>query len=243
MGIILRLGACGLLSILLLGQDSDVAFQAGTRLVLVPFNVERGKYYAEDLQASDFILREDGHPRDFSIFEGPHGASCSAGTRSSVRYLRPAKEFEWYTCLFPVERGGDVRIFERLECGDHAEHSPYERNGRPAWRVSLRGKSVGTALRGHKCREGSHRCAVSHSGSDSGWYCRLNAISWSKDAMEHRRESRVAAGGNVGDAARCCRIRGEGSPYSGLVFQWMGRRRYVAHGLAGGAGGSGRYND
>ncbi len=70
--IILRTGVWGLLSIILLAQDSDVAFQAATNLVLVPFNVERGKYYAEDLQASDFILEENGHPRTFTIFEGPH---------------------------------------------------------------------------------------------------------------------------------------------------------------------------
>ena len=40
--------------------------------MLVPFHVERGKYFAADLQASDFILREDGHPRPFTTFEGPH---------------------------------------------------------------------------------------------------------------------------------------------------------------------------
>jgi hypothetical protein len=74
MGIILRVSAWGLLSILLLAQDSDVAFQAATKLVLVPFQVERGKYYVEDLQASDFVLREDGHPRAFSVFEGPRTA-------------------------------------------------------------------------------------------------------------------------------------------------------------------------
>lgn len=69
---IVRTGAWGLLSILLLAQDSDVTFRSATSLVLVPFNVETGKYYAEDLQASDLILPEDRHPRDFSIFEGPH---------------------------------------------------------------------------------------------------------------------------------------------------------------------------
>jgi len=72
MRIILRMSLWGLVAALLLAQDSDVVFQAATKLVLVPFNVERGKFYAEDLQASDFVLREDGHPRDFSIFEGPH---------------------------------------------------------------------------------------------------------------------------------------------------------------------------
>jgi hypothetical protein len=69
-----RASVWGLLSIFLLAQDSDVTFQSATNLVLVPFNVERGMYYAEDLQASDFVLREDGHPRDFSIFLGPHTA-------------------------------------------------------------------------------------------------------------------------------------------------------------------------
>lgn len=31
-------------------------------------------YYAEDLQASDFVLLENGHPHAFTIFEGPHTA-------------------------------------------------------------------------------------------------------------------------------------------------------------------------
>lgn len=69
---IIRTSAWGLLSILLFAQDSNVTFRSATSLVVVSFNVERGRYYAEDLQASDFILREDGHPRGFSIFEGPH---------------------------------------------------------------------------------------------------------------------------------------------------------------------------
>jgi VWFA-related protein len=69
---ILRTSVWSLLAVLLLAQDSDVIFQSVTNLVLVPFNVERGKYYAEDLQPSDFVLREDGSPRDFTIFEGPH---------------------------------------------------------------------------------------------------------------------------------------------------------------------------
>lgn len=46
-------------------------FNSDTRLVLVPFNVERGKSFAADLQPSDLILREDGHPRAFTTFEGP----------------------------------------------------------------------------------------------------------------------------------------------------------------------------
>ncbi len=47
-------------------------FDANARLVLVPFNVQRGKFYAADLQRSDFLLREDGRPRDFTTFEGPN---------------------------------------------------------------------------------------------------------------------------------------------------------------------------
>ena len=47
-------------------------FNTNAKLVLVSFNVQRGKYFAADLQPSDFILREDGHPRPFTIFEGPN---------------------------------------------------------------------------------------------------------------------------------------------------------------------------
>ncbi len=72
--ILLHGGIWGLFSILLLAQDSGATFQSATNLVLVPFNIERGAYYAEDLQASDFVLLENGHARDFTIFEGPHTA-------------------------------------------------------------------------------------------------------------------------------------------------------------------------
>jgi hypothetical protein len=40
-------------------------------LVLVPFHVTRGNTYVQDLKSGDVTLLEDGHPRDFSIFEGP----------------------------------------------------------------------------------------------------------------------------------------------------------------------------
>jgi hypothetical protein len=49
-------------------------FDSNAKLVLVPFHVQRGKYFAADLQPSDFILREDGHPRPFAVFEGPNTA-------------------------------------------------------------------------------------------------------------------------------------------------------------------------
>ena len=38
---------------------------------MVPFHVSRGNLYIQDLKAGDVVLLEDGHPRDFSIFEGP----------------------------------------------------------------------------------------------------------------------------------------------------------------------------
>jgi hypothetical protein len=53
-------------------QPSAPTLQSDARLVLVPFHVERGKYFAADLQPSDLILREDGHPRPFTTFEGPN---------------------------------------------------------------------------------------------------------------------------------------------------------------------------
>jgi VWFA-related protein len=57
---------------LLAQEQGSPTFTSNAKLVLVPFNVQRGKYFAADLQPSDFILREDGHPRDFTVFEGPH---------------------------------------------------------------------------------------------------------------------------------------------------------------------------
>jgi len=61
-----------LLAAALLAQEPGApTFDANAKLVLLPFNVERGPYFVADLQPADFILREDGHPRDFTIFEGP----------------------------------------------------------------------------------------------------------------------------------------------------------------------------
>ncbi len=57
----------------LLAQQADTStFRASAKLVLVPFNVARGKNLAADLQPSDVILREDGGPRNFTIFQGPN---------------------------------------------------------------------------------------------------------------------------------------------------------------------------
>ncbi len=62
-----------LLAAALIAQEPGTpTFDSTAKLVLVPFHVERGKYYAADLQPSDFILHEDGHPREFTIFEGPN---------------------------------------------------------------------------------------------------------------------------------------------------------------------------
>jgi hypothetical protein len=57
---------------LLAQEPAAPTFDSNTKLVLVPFHVERGKYFAADMQSSDFILREDGHPRPFMVFEGPN---------------------------------------------------------------------------------------------------------------------------------------------------------------------------
>jgi hypothetical protein len=68
-----RFCALFLLAAALLAQEPGAPmFGSDAKLVLVPFNVQRGKYFAADLQASDFILREDGHPRPFTVFEGPN---------------------------------------------------------------------------------------------------------------------------------------------------------------------------
>ncbi len=70
-------GVCAsvLFAAALLAQEPGApTFHSNAKLVLVPFHVQRGKYFAADLQPSDFILREDGHPRDFTVFEGPNTA-------------------------------------------------------------------------------------------------------------------------------------------------------------------------
>jgi hypothetical protein len=57
----------------LLAQQSDTStFQTTAKFVLIPFTVARGKFLAADLQPSDVILREDAHPRNFTIFQGPN---------------------------------------------------------------------------------------------------------------------------------------------------------------------------
>ena len=64
-------------------------------MVLVPFNVQRDKSYVVDLQRSDFVLFENGHAREFTIFEPPmhhirfrcNSFSCSIrpGSRRRIR--------------------------------------------------------------------------------------------------------------------------------------------------------------
>ncbi len=68
---------CFLLSLacLMCGQqptpEPSSTFSSEARLVLVPFHVVRGKYFAPDLKPEDILLLEDGRPRDFSVFQGP----------------------------------------------------------------------------------------------------------------------------------------------------------------------------
>ncbi len=54
---------------------SPATFQAQTKLVLVQFNVARGKVFVPDLRSSDVALLEDGKPRNFTVFEGPSTGS------------------------------------------------------------------------------------------------------------------------------------------------------------------------
>ncbi len=64
-----------MLAVALLAQEpGPPTFDSTAKIVLVPFNVQRGKSFVADLQPSDFILREDGHPRPFTTFEGPNTA-------------------------------------------------------------------------------------------------------------------------------------------------------------------------
>lgn len=63
------------LACLLAGQQTSTepssTFSSESRLVLVPFHVVQGKYFAPDLKPEDILLLEDGKPRDFTVFEGP----------------------------------------------------------------------------------------------------------------------------------------------------------------------------
>jgi hypothetical protein len=125
----LRMIASALLALALLAQDSEVPrFQATTRLVLVPFSVERRKHVDVDLQPADFVLREDGHPRDFTVFEAPHAhpdplelillfdtSTIYVGPGNLVPDLKSAYEFlnEWNDsdALAVLPSGGiDLRI-------------------------------------------------------------------------------------------------------------------------------------
>lgn len=45
-------------------------FQSESALALVRFHVERKHSFADDIQAGDVILLEDGRPRSFTVFEG-----------------------------------------------------------------------------------------------------------------------------------------------------------------------------
>ncbi len=68
-----RVFALVLMAVALMAQEPDPpTFDSTAKLVFVPFNVQRGKFFAADLQPSDVILREDGHPRPFTTFEGPN---------------------------------------------------------------------------------------------------------------------------------------------------------------------------
>lgn len=53
------------------GPASSPVFSSESRLVLLSFNVQRGKYFAPDLKPEDVALIEDGRPRAFTVFEGP----------------------------------------------------------------------------------------------------------------------------------------------------------------------------
>jgi hypothetical protein len=57
------------------GPASSPVFSSESRLVLLSFNVQRGKYYAPDLKPEDVMLIEDGRPRAFTVFEGPSTGS------------------------------------------------------------------------------------------------------------------------------------------------------------------------
>lgn len=52
-----------------IGAAQEVTFQAQTRLVLLSFHVTHGKDYLTDLKPSDFVLLEDGKPREFTVFD------------------------------------------------------------------------------------------------------------------------------------------------------------------------------
>src|ERR1039458_9835958 len=51
--------------------EPSAVFQAGTELVLVPFTVGQGLYFATNVKPDDVVLLQDGKPREFTVFDGP----------------------------------------------------------------------------------------------------------------------------------------------------------------------------
>jgi hypothetical protein len=66
-------------------HSSAPTFRAQSDLVLLPFHVTRRDVYVRDLKAGDVVLLEDGHPRDFSIFEGPDTQRRLGSSHSTPR--------------------------------------------------------------------------------------------------------------------------------------------------------------
>ncbi len=52
-------------------EPATPAFGSQVSLVMVPFQVSRGGHFSTDLNTDDFVLLEDGAPRQFNVFEGP----------------------------------------------------------------------------------------------------------------------------------------------------------------------------
>lgn len=51
--------------------QEPVTFQAETQLVMLPFHVGQDGNHVTNLKPSDFILLEDGKPRQFTVFDSP----------------------------------------------------------------------------------------------------------------------------------------------------------------------------
>jgi VWFA-related protein len=55
-------------------EPATPAFGSQVNLVMVPFQVSRSGHFVTDLKTDDFVLLQDGVPREFTVFEGPQNS-------------------------------------------------------------------------------------------------------------------------------------------------------------------------
>ena len=95
--IVLILLAAGMsLAPQVLPESTMPSFGSQVNLVRAPFQVSRSGHFVTDLKTHNFVLLEDGIPREFSVFEGPQNG-------------RPVE----LVLLFAYGPGSNLRCFVR----------------------------------------------------------------------------------------------------------------------------------